>query len=82
VTRVGVEVERLEDEFHHSRVFRFENVVCEDPRKRHFDRELNALAHCQFEIIFSEPELGQIATFGQRFYEMNKIAEKNTAISR
>ena len=67
VARVGVEVERLEDELHHAWLLRLQNVVGQDPRQRHFDRELDPLAHCQLEVKLTEPHLGQVTALRQRF---------------
>ncbi len=46
---------------HIGRVLGGEDVVDEDPGHRHFDRELDTLAHRHLKVELAVPKLGQVA---------------------
>ena len=55
--RVVVQVEGIEDALDVGGGSFFEDVVSEDPREGHLDRELDPLAHCHLQVELSVPQL-------------------------
>jgi hypothetical protein len=60
---VVVNVERIEHVLHHGGVAALENVIGQDPRQRHVDRELNALVEIQIELAV--PQISDVGDLAQ-----------------
>mmetsp|Transcript_17800 Transcript_17800/g.53439 ORF Transcript_17800/g.53439 Transcript_17800/m.53439 type:complete len:401 (+) Transcript_17800:1881-3083(+) len=78
IGRIVVDVQRIEDELGHAHVVGLDDVVGEDPRQRHLDRELQTLAQLQVELTI--PEVGHVTHLLHVAKRLQQIPVDGTAV--
>lgn len=71
---VVVQIQRVENVFHHGRLARFQAVIRQNPRHAHLDRKLNSSSHRHFEEKLPVPQLGQVAAVAQSLVEVEEVS--------